>query len=309
MSLLREIQESLMDEDRPIGPIMLKLRFLASRLGNTNLEEWVKHESDGYPSEVKVPLYRKIPVSYTGTFSGPFGSGINNAQIPPYIVEKHAGSGWTNFEQRQSISAIDSLLSEAKGKSGTLSIEAGNLILLLQGKIYKDYACNDITGSVSVSSIAELRHAVRSRILELTLELEKVIPNAVDIQVGPAQSLPNAKEAEAITHITQQIVHGNVTTISNSGAGAQFNLNISRGDTQALVKALEDSGFPKNDAEEFAQIVASEEAGSKEEPLGKRAKDWFTKNIGKAVNGTWNMGISVATNVLTVAATKYYGLS
>lgn len=80
MSLLREIQSSLL-EGREIGPILLKLRFLASRLGSVVLEEWVKHESEGYPNDVEVPSYRKIGVSYKGTFSGPFGSGISNAPI------------------------------------------------------------------------------------------------------------------------------------------------------------------------------------------------------------------------------------
>jgi hypothetical protein len=80
MSLLREIQTALM-EAQPIGPILLKLRFLASRLGSNVLEEWVKHESEGYPPEVILPSYRKAPVSYVGSFSGPLGSGIRNAPI------------------------------------------------------------------------------------------------------------------------------------------------------------------------------------------------------------------------------------
>ena len=44
MSLLREIQTSLMQENSDIGPILLKLRFLASRLGSNKLEEWVHYE-------------------------------------------------------------------------------------------------------------------------------------------------------------------------------------------------------------------------------------------------------------------------
>ena len=81
MSLLREIQASLM-EGQDIGPILLKLRFLASRLGSDLLEAWVKHESEGYPNEAEIPEYRKIGVSYVANFSGPFGSGLRNAPIP-----------------------------------------------------------------------------------------------------------------------------------------------------------------------------------------------------------------------------------
>jgi hypothetical protein len=74
LSLLREIQASILDPGSEIGPILLKLRFLASRLGSTQLEEWVKHESEGYPVDVEVPEYRKLHVDYRGSWSGPYGS-------------------------------------------------------------------------------------------------------------------------------------------------------------------------------------------------------------------------------------------
>lgn len=91
MSLLREIQQSVIDDKQSLGPILLKLRLLAARLGSAPLEEWVKHESDGYPEDAELPDYRKVNVSFRGTFSGPFGSGINNTPIASYLVEKFAG--------------------------------------------------------------------------------------------------------------------------------------------------------------------------------------------------------------------------
>lgn len=55
MGLLSEIQASLMQQGQEIGPILLKLRFLASRLRSGPLEEWVKHESEGYPELLTFP--------------------------------------------------------------------------------------------------------------------------------------------------------------------------------------------------------------------------------------------------------------
>lgn len=96
MALLHQIQESVVQEGSDLGSILLKLRLLASRLGSDVLEEWVKHESEGYPKEAEMPSYRIIGVSYRGTFSWAFGYGIKNAQIPPYLIEKFAGESWTN---------------------------------------------------------------------------------------------------------------------------------------------------------------------------------------------------------------------
>jgi hypothetical protein len=81
MTVLTEVQASLIQQDQQIGPILLKLRFLASRLGSGPLEEWVKHETEGYPRATEVPDYRRIAVSYTGTFSGPFGNRVENGQL------------------------------------------------------------------------------------------------------------------------------------------------------------------------------------------------------------------------------------
>lgn len=307
MSLLREIQTSLM-ADQNLGPILLKLRFLASRLGSGLLEEWVKHESEGYPNNVEVPDYRKIGVSYKGTFYGPFGSGIQNAPLPSYLIEKFAGSKWTSYEIRASVAALDDLLSSGKDTSGSLEIDASNLILLLQGKVYERYACNSVTGTISKSSIAEIQNSVRTRVLDLTIKLEKLIPAAAEITVGAATKAPPVKQSETVTQITQQIIHGNVTTIASSGQGTQFYINVGERDDDALIKALVDSGITKSDAAELTKILASEEPESKEEPFGKKAKAWIVKNINKAANGTWKVGVAVATNVLTEAALRYYGL-
>ena len=76
MSLLHDIQAAVLQEGADLGPILLKVRLLAAQLGSQPLADWVKHESEGYPSETPVPDYRIIQVTYTATFSGPFGSGI-----------------------------------------------------------------------------------------------------------------------------------------------------------------------------------------------------------------------------------------
>lgn len=306
MSLLHQIQESVVQEGADLGSILLKLRLLASRLGSDTLEEWVKHESEGYPKEIEVPPYRIVRVSYHGTFSGPFGSGINNAPIPPYIIKKYAGDKWVNYEIRESISAVDDLVKSSADDNGCIGIDASNLILLLQGKVYKDYACNDIRATISKISFAEIRQAVRSRILELTLELEKAIPAAAQVTFGaPSKEEPNS---EKVQQISQQIIYGNVTTAVAGGNGSNIILSIGKKDTHSLIDYLVESGMPETDATEIAKIMETEEPANTEEPFGEKAKNWIASNLKKAAQGTWKMGVTVATKVLSEAALKYYGL-
>ncbi|WP_180897255.1 AbiTii domain-containing protein [Martelella soudanensis] len=229
MSLLREIQQSLMQENSEIGPVLLKLRFLASKLGSDLLEEWVKHEGEGYPKDVEVPEYRKLTVTYKATFSGAFGSGITNAPIPPFLIEKYCGDGWNEYSIRQSVAAVDSLLSGGEG--GVLQINASDLILLLQGKIYENMACNSVTGILSKAGLVELQYAVRSKILEFTIELEKKIPAAAEVKIGAAEQL-NVQDTEKVTQLTHQIFLGDVTTIHSSG-GENNRVNLNSNDSSA----------------------------------------------------------------------------
>lgn len=307
MGLLHEIQTSVVQEGAHLGPALLKLRLLAARLGSEPLEEWIKHESEGYPRDSEIPSYRVVGVSYRGTFSGPFNSGISNAQIPGQLVEKFAGKQWIKHEIRDGIAAIDELVRSSAEGGGTLGVDASNLILLLQGKVYADYACNGIQGTISRAALTELQYAVRSRILELTLELEKSIPAATDITFGSSE-LSEKLNSDKVNQISRQIIYGNVTTISSSGVGSQINVSNSEGDNKAFIEYLVKAGIPKDDASELADIVAVEQPSSTEELLGAKAKTWLVKNIRKAADGTWKIGVSAATKILTEAALKYYGL-
>jgi len=207
---------------------------------------------------------------------------------------------------RESIAAVDDLLANAED-GGHLGINAADLILLLQGNVYADYACNSVTGSIPRSSLASIRHAVRSRVLELTLELEKSVPDAAAVAIGPA-ALPSAPSAAAATQIAQQIIYGNFTSIASTGDGATIQVAVAPHDAKSLAQFLTGSGMVEEDAQELARLAASEKPESNEEPMGPQVRNWLVENLKKAASGTWKMGIAVATDVVKEALLKYYGL-
>lgn len=306
MNLLQEIQAAVLQDGSDLGPILLKLRLLAARIGSQPLAEWVKHESEGYPQDTELPDYRQIQVSYTANFSGPFGSGIQNAPIAPYLIKKFAGKHWARYSMRESIAAVDDLLSTSD-KGGDLGINSADLILLLQGKVYPDYACNSVTGRISRSSLASIRHAVRSRVLELTIELEKSVPEASMVILGVATA-PSGTSAAAATQIAQQIIYGNFTSISATGDGAKIAVNVAPHDPNSLAQFLSLSGMDEGDARELAQLAASEKPESKAEPMGPKVRGWLLDNLKKAATGTWKIGVSVATDVIKEGLLEYYDL-
>lgn len=305
MSLLREIQASLISDEPNLGGVLLKLRLLAARLGSDILRDWVKHEMSGYPNDVDLPDYRVVGVSFKGTFSGAFGSGINNAPIPRALVEQYAGVHWSDHRVRQGIAAIDDLVKSAQ-ESGSLELDCSNLILLLQGKIYEDYACNDIRGSISRSSLVQIQNEVKSRVLELTIELEKSVPAAAEIVLVP-ECIENIDEGK-VSKIINQTIYGNYTEISNSGDSAHIEVKAIQGNSEAFEQTLKQSGISQESAKELSEIVKTELPESKDEPLGSKAKQWLLNNLKKAEDGTWKVGISVATDVIKNAVKSFYGL-
>ena len=100
-----------------------------------------------------------------------------------------------------------------------------------------------------------------------------------------------------------------MTNVSNTGSIGTVNVGVAPGDILSLINSLVASGINEEDAKEFAAAVASESPESKEEPFGAKAKTWIAKNLKKAANGTWKIGICVATDVLKAAALSYYGLT
>ncbi|MFZ4604160.1 MAG: hypothetical protein ACOYM8_17080 [Caulobacterales bacterium] len=299
MGFLEEIQAALVS-DGDLSAALLKLRLLAAKLGNHPLEAWVKHESEGYPADAEVPAYRRASVTYTGDFED-FTQRRTGVPIPSFLIAKFADEKCNTHEFREGIAEI--ALLEEGAKTGKLSLQAANLIFALQGKVYPGMNCQAVSGAISPSSLSGIRSAVKNRVLELTIELEKAVPEAKSIGFGQSATVNEAR----VTQVINQVFHGDATSILNTGSGANLNVNVTRGDGAALAKALTDAGIAKSDAEAFAAIVATEKPESKAEPFGAKAKAWIAANIKKSVDGTWAVGIGVATTVLSRAALKYYG--
>lgn len=303
MALLHDIQAELLDSKSVIGPILLKLRFLAAKLGSDVLEDWVKYETEGYPKDVEVPEYRKASVIYHGTFTNGYQT-VNNVQIPEYIIRKEAGENWLTISLRESIAVIDSLVTAEKpGQGGKFGISAGNLIPLLNGKVYEGMGAVSVQSTFSGAPFGHIHNMVRAKMLDLTLELEKSVPVAALIELGK----PDVEQADAgaqTTIVAQTIIYGPQTTIHNSGSGVTINTTVVAGDQTSLVQYLVEQGVPADDASALAQIAASEQPESAAQPMGKKAKKWLEKVAGE----TWDVAKETGKQLLIDGLKSYYGL-
>jgi hypothetical protein len=307
MGLLQEIQTELLSTDSAIGPTLLKLRYLAAQLGSGLLEEWVKYETEGYPVDLPLPEYRMASVSYSGTFTNGYTT-LNNVPIPSHLVETHAGKGWVQFEIRDSIAVIDSIIKSADGdKIHNFGVSAGNLILLLQGKVYEGHSLISISSQFGGSPFAAIHNIVRARILDLTLQLEKTVPVSSLIEVGMIGGQVSPANTAHTTMITQTIVYGNQNNISAPQGVITF--NVIKGDTSSLTGWLTGSGIPEEEAKELAELAASEQPESPEKPFGAKVGTWILDKLSKGAAGAFEVGKDVAKDVIIAGLKGYYGLA
>ena len=129
--------------------------------------------------------------------------------------------------------------------NGYIQIDASNLILFLQGKIYPNHTCISVEGSFSVSSLIKIQNLIRHRILEFTLQLEKSIPSANSITFSEDIKKDFSKQnKEKATQIFNQTFHGdNTKAIISSGENANINSQVTKGDKSSLLNYFISKGL------------------------------------------------------------------
>jgi len=306
MNLLHQIQATLLDDNASVGSALLKLRFLASRLGNDLLEDWVRHETEGYLKEAAVPEYRRSRITYTGTFTNGYQV-LNDTPIPISTVKKVAGESWVSYEIRDGMMVIDEAIQRAqKNDGGAYQIDCGNLMPLLTNKLYKDYTCISVRGIFDIGAFVRVQSTVRAKSLDLCIRIEKELPTATGITVGPAKLDISTAESAQVTQIFHQTFNAPYTNITSTGTAATIQLNVKLGDQSSLKKALIEKGLDEVEAIDLAEIVASEKPESEEEPFGAKAKTWLAEKAHQGADGLWKFGLDVAKDAIKQYLKQYY---
>ena len=234
MSLLRDIQDAAIDSNIELAVLLRKCKVLAARLGNPEFKKWVESELNGYDDIKNLPAYRILKVNSKGHFSGPFQSGLRNADIPLFCIDKQFHKNLSHSYLIQPIAAIASLVENASG--GSLK-EPWNpdLVAYVGENIYEGMNCMQAWKVIPVSGFVAALDTVRNRILNFVLEIEAESPDAGE---APVNSSPVPQEK------VHQIFNTYITgTVQNVATGSS-NVNqraITTRDNEELFTALLES--------------------------------------------------------------------
>ena len=300
MGFLESIQADIVDDNISIASTLLKLRLLAAKLGSDELTEWIKNEAEGYSQDADIPSYRVVPISFSGTFQGPFGNSINNTTIPPLLIKKFAGEDWITNKFRESAAAVEMMASEENG----IHLDLSNLIFILRGKVYPDHNPVEIVGFVSQTLLIQMSNAIRTRLLEITIEIANKIPDAEGVELSSIMQNP-----QVTTQILHQTIHGSQTNIQSSGPEAIIQVTIAKHDPKSLKSGLLKFGLSDEESNELAELISEQEPKEqKDDGLNDGVRKWLADRITNSFDAGFKGGISALTRIVQEVAMQYWGL-
>ena len=252
MSLLRDIQDAAIDSDIELSTLLRKCKVLSSRLGSVTFKQWIDNELNGYQDVADLPSYRILKVHSKGYFSGPFQSGMNNADIPLSCIDKrfHKNLKYSYFIQP--IASIEALV---QNDETGYSQEPWNpdLVAHVGGRIYQGMNCIQAWKVIPTPAIIALVDTVRTRILNFVLEIEAEAPDAGE---APANSTPVPQEK--VTQIFNTYISGQVQNVATGGSNFRqeaSSTGVNESLFSDLLNALSSSNADAAIVKELSEIV------------------------------------------------------
>jgi AbiTii len=187
--------------DKPVASLLRQLKVIASRTGSGKLAEWVDRELEGYASAEALPRYRgPFVVAALGHFIGPFRE-LQNFAIPVTTFPEDMRNGpLFNYYATDSIAEVERRAADGGAKL-VWSADAVRYYnwAVARGKgsriVTDDLVLAGVSQPIPAPTLVGIVDAVRTRVLDLALELERSAPD-----VGQPDAAPetNAQASQVI---------------------------------------------------------------------------------------------------------------
>lgn len=222
MSLLREIQNDAVNSNVKVSDLLRKCKILAYRLGNTDFKNWVESELNGYPKDLEeLPEYRILRnISSKGHFSGAFGSGLRNADMPTFNLPKDLQDSLSKAIFYSPIATLENL---ASSESSALTQAWKPIIIAHYGSdMYENYVCMQAWKVIPTSFVIGMVDTIKTKILNFVLEIEMISKDAGDVE-----SNSNPISQEKVSQIFNINISGNVQNLASGNHHSNLQQNAS----------------------------------------------------------------------------------
>jgi len=309
MKLIQSIINDLLETDKSLTSPLLKTKVLAKKLNNEELLTWVNNEHIGYSGTDNLPRYRYTLGQLLGSYTVNGRTVVTNQPIMASMVDKEFSDFVNRSPINMSVESMESLLAEEK--TGRLILSLPAEVLSSISRAYREegnYGFQLLTARIETSKTALVQalSEIRSKLLDLMLELESKYG---DIDIDHLVKEKSTVNSIIIENMNNNLIDGDGNII-NTGSKVKISnsITINKGDRESLSNLLKDNGMQVEDIDEIIEIIDQEEPDYETKKLGRRASEWMKKMIGKSIDGSWQIGVGAAGELLATALGNYYGM-
>ncbi len=303
MSLLREIQEGATGTE-PLASLLRKAKVLAARLDHQPLRDWVDWELNGYPSFDELPPYRQggeVPV--LGDFGGPFGSGQRNRPLPSWAIkDKDMRKALFEWHFTQGVAAYEDMLTRDQ-----IAFEIpwpSNVVAMYQHEFLDGLVLATARRVISAPEIRQVLDAIRTRLLDLALEIERENPDAGEAPVGQP-AIPE----ERVSQVFNTTIYGGTNNVVTAGRDARQRIDVDvelAGRFDDVRNDLLAAGLSAGEVDELRDALMQDVAsGAQNGQVGPATKSWLG---GLAVRSA-EAGTSATAGIVSGIVLKLLGAS
>jgi hypothetical protein len=304
VTLIQEIIDGASGEIA-VPTLLRKFKIVAARTQTDRLADWVSQELHGYESSDDLPEYRgPFDALVLGHFVGAFSSEIKNVPIAPSTFpadmrESHLFKLWL-------MNPIAEIEEMAQQESAQIAWPADALRYynygIQQGLIHhtvrEDMALATAVRPIARQVFVGVLDAVRTRVLDLALDLERVAPDA-----GQPDA-PDEARIEAARVINTYNFHGSSNVaIGSTNVSQTVNLPA-RNDEPALLRFLAAIGVAPRDLVDLQKALEEDRTdaeGHHHAAPGHRVAAW----MGRA---STQLGTGAGAGLLVEGIKAFFGL-
>jgi hypothetical protein len=295
--LLDEIIALATDDKQSIVVLLRKCLVLAHRLKNEQLNTWANKELNGYTSDGQLPDYRVIGADAKGDFLGVGWSQLRQRLIPPAALEEPHRRFAREVDLGQGIGVYETLVEQQDGGRITLPWPP-NLVAYYQRRLMNNMALQSAYQEVPKTNVVELLDTVRTRVLNLALEIQ----GEVGDDDPDLKHVPPATENRINQTIVQHIYGGQGFASTGNSTMTIHQQNLTD-NWENLAAALHGSGVSQGEIAELSHAVKQD--GKK---MGPNVMGWIKKTAPNVLTAGVKVGTSIGQQILTGFLKQHFGL-
>jgi len=300
-SLISKIINELVDEKVSLTSPLLKIKVLASRIGNEELSAWVELELNGYNSYEELPEYRIASAQIFGTYV----IGYNQISRAPILIEGLQKDQQELLKKNYFMNGVQSLESFL-GEDKVFATQVPALLIKIIEKSIVDmgnpyYTLINCRLETSINKVINCLAIIRSKLLNFMLEIEKKFGLNIEIQ-------ELIKQSEVMNNLISNTIIGDGNFVSTGDKNKiEASVKVFKGNKESISEELESQKVEKKDIEELLFVLDQEKPDPIKRKFGTKVNAWIGRMINKSLEGTWQVGITTAGNILSNIIWKYYG--